>query len=140
MNSDVKERELNIAALTENLQQVLDFVDASLEEAECPVKTQMQIDVAVEEIFINIASYAYSPGKGDATVTMYVKDGVANITFCDSGTPYDPLAKEDPDVTLGADERPIGGRGIFMVKRSMDDITYEYKDGSNILKIKKNLR
>ncbi len=139
MNSDGKERELNIEALTENLQQVLDFVDASLEEAECPVKTQMQIDVAVEEIFINIASYAYSPGKGDATVTMYVKDGVANITFCDSGTPYDPLAKEDPDVTLTASERPIGGLGIYMTKKMMDDVIYEHRDGCNILTLVKTL-
>ncbi len=139
MNSDGKERELNIEALTENLQQVLDFADASLEEADCPVKTQMQIDVAVEEIFINIASYAYSPGKGDATVTMVVENGVANITFCDSGTPYDPLAKEDPDVTLTASERPIGGLGIYMTKKMMDDVIYEHRDGCNILTLVKTL-
>ena len=139
MNSDVKERELNIAALTENLQQVLDFVDVSLEEAECPVKTQMQIDVAVEEIFINIASYAYAPDTGDAKITFAVCDGAANITFYDSGTPYDPLAKEDPDVTLAASERPIGGLGIYMTKKMMDDVIYEHKDGYNILKLVRKL-
>lgn len=139
MITDGKERELNIEALTDNLQQVLDFVDAALEEANCPVKTQMQLDIAVEEIFINIASYAYAPGKGDATVKFSVEDGSAHITFYDRGTPYDPLAKEDPDVTLGASERPIGGLGIYMTKKMMDDVIYEHKDGCNVLKLVKKL-
>ena len=112
MNTDGRELELNIAALTENLQPVLDFVDAALEEADCPVKTQMQLDVA---------------------------DGSAIITFFDRGIPYDPLAKEDPDVTLAASERPIGGLGIYMTKKMMDDVIYEHKDGCNVLKLVKKL-
>ncbi len=139
MNTDGRELELNIAALTENLQPVLDFVDAALEEADCPVKTQMQLDVAVEEIFINIASYAYAPGSGDAKITFSVADGSAIITFFDRGIPYDPLAKEDPDVTLAASERPIGGLGIYMTKKMMDDVIYEHKDGCNVLKLVKKL-
>ena len=106
------------------------------------MKAQMQIDVALEEIFINIANYAYQPGKGPATVRVDVTDNplTVTITFVDHGIPYDPLAKDDPDVTLPADEREIGGLGIFMVKQSMDDVIYEYRDGHNILTIKKALK
>ena len=133
--------EIEVEASKEKLPEVMDFIEGKLEEADCPMKIQMQIAVAVEEIFVNIANYAYAPGKGMARIRTEITDEpAAVITFIDQGVHYDPLAKEDPDVTLGADERPIGGLGIFMVKRSMDDITYEYKDGSNILKIKKNLR
>ena len=101
----------------------------------------MQIEVAAEEIFINIASYAYAPDKGRATVRVEVSPDpvTVTITFIDQGMPYDPLAKEDPDVTLKAEDRPVGGLGIFMVKKTMDDVTYEYKDGKNILRIKKNI-
>ena len=100
----------------------------------------MQIDVAVEEIYVNIASYAYGDAEGEAIIRAGVTDAPKSveITFIDSGTPYDPLKKEDPDVTLSADKRPIGGLGIFMVKKSMDDMIYEYKDGQNCLTIKKN--
>ena len=131
--------ELVIEAKTENLDRVIGFVDEQLEAADCPVKTQMQIDVAVEEIFVNIASYAYVPNTGNATLRVDVHDDPAAVTliFSDSGIPFDPLAKEDPDVTLSIQERPIGGLGIFMVKKSMDDVSYEYKDGHNVLTIKK---
>ena len=134
-------RELNIEALTSNLQQVLDHVNACLEEADCPVKAQMQIDVSVEEIFINIASYAYAPGTGNAIVSVCFGEDPhrVEITFKDNGTPYNPLAKEDPDITLDASERPIGGLGIFMTKKMMDDVIYENRDGSNILTLVKNL-
>ena len=133
-------KELVIDALTENLPQVLGFVDEQLEAADCPMKTQIQIDVSVEEIFVNIANYAYAPGKGMAKIRVEVGGeplGVP-ITFIDSGVHYDPLAKEDPDVTLSAEERNIGGLGVFLVKNTMDDITYEYKDGQNILTLRKN--
>jgi anti-sigma regulatory factor (Ser/Thr protein kinase) len=106
------------------------------------MKAQMQIDVAVEEIFINIVSYAYSPEKGNAVVRVEVSEDPVNviITFLDHGIPYDPLKRDDPDVTLAADERPVGGLGIFIAKTVMDDVTYEYKDGQNILELKKNLK
>ena len=133
--------ELEIEAVTENLEEVQSFVEKHLEEADCPVKAQMQIGVAVEEIFINIANYAYAPDKGKATVRVEVSEEPVSvtITFVDHGVPYDPLAKDDPDVTLGVNDREIGGLGIFMTKNLMDDVTYEYKDGMNILKLKKNL-
>ena len=103
------------------------------------MKVQIQINIAVEEIFVNIAHYAYNPEVGPATIRVEIlEDPLAvSLTFIDQGTPYDPLAKEDPDVTLAADERTIGGLGIFMVKKSMDDVKYEYKEGSNILTIVK---
>ena len=134
-------RELNIEAKTENLDAVLGFVNQHLEEMECSMKTQMQIEVAVEEMFVNIAHYAYNPTIGPATIRVEVQNDplAVIITFIDHGVPYDPLKKEDPDVTLSAEERQIGGLGIYMVKKSMDDISYEYKDGQNILKIKKNI-
>ena len=132
-------RELDIEAKTENLDQVLAFVDEELEKYECGMKTQMQIDIAVEEIFVNIAHYAYNPAVGKATIRIEVTDGTVSLTFIDNGVPYDPLAKEDPDITLSAEERQIGGLGIFMVKKSMDDVKYEYKDGSNILTLSKDL-
>ena len=134
-------KELTVAAVVQNLDTVTDFVNEQLEACDCPMKAQMQIDIAIDELFSNIAHYAYSPEVGDATVRVEVTEEplAVVITFIDRGVPYDPLAKADPDTTLSAEERQIGGLGIYMVKKSMDDITYEYKDGQNILSIKKNL-
>ena len=135
-------KELTIAATVENIEVVTDFVGEQLEAYDCPMKAQMQINIAIDELFSNIAHYAYNPETGDATVRVEVIDDPLSvtITFIDKGIPYDPLKKEDPNITLSAEEREIGGLGIFMVKKTMDDITYEYKDGQNILKIKKNLK
>ena len=134
-------KELDVVAKTENLDVVTDFVNEQLEAAGCPLKILMQIDLAVEEIFVNIANYAYSPEEGPATVRVQTdsEKSTVDITFIDHGVPYDPLAKQDPDVTLSAEQRAIGGLGIFMVKKSMDDVTYEYRDGHNILTIKKGI-
>ena len=133
--------EMDIEAVNDNLAQVLEFVERHLEGATCSPRSKMQIALAVEEIFINIASYAYTPGKGHATVRVEVSEEpvVVTITFVDNGKPYDPVAREDPDVTLSSDDRPIGGLGIFLAKKTMDDVSYEYKDGQNILRLKKNL-
>ena len=131
--------ELRIKAKVENLNDVMAFVDAELEKLDCPMRAQMQIDVAVEELFVNIAHYAYAPGEGDAQITVRTADGMVEIEFRDSGVPYDPLAKADPDVSLSAEERQIGGLGIFMVKKTMDDMVYHYMDGQNVLKIRKKL-
>ena len=133
--------ELTVEAATDNLQAVIDFVDRQLEANGCSMKAQMQMDLAVEEIFVNIASYAYKPNKGNATVRIEVSDDpvTVTITFIDRGVPYDPLKKDDPDVTLSAAERKIGGLGIFLTKKVMDDVSYAYKDGQNILTLKKKL-
>lgn len=134
-------KELDITAIPDNLNTVLEFIDSHLEQAGCSMKIQMQIDLAVEEIFVNIAHYAYKPDIGPATVRVEVKpDGSAvTITFIDHGVPFDPLAKADPDVTLSSEQRQIGGLGVFLVKQNMDDIQYEYVNGSNILTMKKDL-
>ncbi|MCR5419698.1 MAG: ATP-binding protein [Lachnospiraceae bacterium] len=131
-------KEITVEADVSKLPVVTEFVDALLEEKECPLKVQMQIDVAIDELFSNICYYAYD-SSGDATVCVNI-DGepmTAEITFKDKGRPYDPLKKPDPDITLSAEERDIGGLGIFMVKKSMDEVLYEYKDGMNILTIRK---
>ena len=132
-------KELTIAATVENIEVVTDFVNQQLEELACPMKAQMQINIAIDELFSNIAHYSYNPEIGQATVRVEVMENplAVYITFIDNGVPYDPLSKEDPDLTLSAEERQIGGLGIYLVKMSMDEITYEYKDGQNILSIKK---
>lgn len=133
--------ELKITAKVENLTDVLGFIESQLGKTNCSIKAQMQIAVAVEEIFVNIANYAYHPEIGDAVLrTEIISDPPAiAITFIDEGVPYNPLAKPDPDVTLPAAQRKVGGLGIFMVKKSMDDLKYEYKDGKNIFTLIKHL-
>lgn len=136
-----REIQLNIPAAVDRLHEVLGQIDALLEEAECPMKIQMQIDLSVEEIFVNIASYAYGEEGGDVCISAVVTPDPKEITitFTDSGVKYDPIARENPDVTLPAEEREIGGLGIFLTKKSMDELEYEYADGKNILKMKKKL-
>ena len=132
---------IEVRATNENLTKVTEFIDLHLEEIGCPMKKMMQIDLAVEEIYVNVASYAYAPGTGDVTVCFEPQQqpAAAVITFMDQGVPYNPLAKEDPDVTLPTEERSIGGLGIFITKKSMDEISYEYREGKNILVLKKYL-
>lgn len=134
-------KELNIDATIENITKVTAFVDEQLEALDCPLKAQMLIDIAIDELFGNIAHYAYDPDVGPATVRVEVsKDLMAVIiTFIDHGIAYDPLKQEDPDIGLSAEERDFGGLGIYMVKKSMDEISYEYKDGQNILRIRKQI-
>ena len=134
-------KELTVPATLESLEQVQAFIEGELEECGCPMKTVMQISIAVEEIYVNIAHYAYHPYTGEATVRCQVGGDPlqVNIQFLDSGRPFDPLKKPDADTTLSAEERGIGGLGILMVKKSMDGVDYAYEDGKNILTIRKNL-
>ncbi|MBR3640554.1 MAG: SpoIIE family protein phosphatase [Oscillibacter sp.] len=134
-------KELTIEATVENIAPVTDFINAELEALDCPIKVQTQIDIAVDELFGNIAHYAYNPAVGPATVRVEVEDDpmAVLITFIDHGKPYDPLAADDPDVTLSAEDRKIGGLGVFLVKKTMDDVSYEYQNGQNILRIKKHI-
>ena len=132
--------ELQLEAKADLLPRVQDFVGEHLEAANCPPKVVMQIGVAVEEIYVNVANYAYESGTGPVTVRVEIlrDPATVQITFADSGIPYDPLKKPDPDITLSAAERQIGGLGIFITKKFMDDVSYEYKNGQNILTLKKN--
>lgn len=134
-------KELTIDATVENIEQVTEFIEGQLSEYGCPMKAQMQIAVAIDELFGNIAHYAYNPEVGPATVRVEVtQEPLASvITFIDHGVQYDPLVKADPDTSLSAEEREIGGLGIYMVKKSMDEISYEYRDGQNVLRIKKRM-
>ena len=137
MNHKIKK--LIIPADIDKLSDVTDFVNAVLEENDCTIKAQMQIEVALEELYVNIAHYAYPDKKGEAEIDVSVADGYVTITLIDSGIPYDPLAKPDPDVTLSAEKRQIGGLGIFMSKKLMDKISYEYSDAKNKLTVKKKI-
>lgn len=134
-------KELTIEATPKNIDEVTKFINEQLDDYGCALREKMAIDVAVEELFVNIAHYAYKPEIGYATVLVdVVEDPLSvEITFIDNGKPYDPLAKTDPDISLPVSQRPIGGLGIFIVKQSMDMVSYEYKDGKNILTIKKNI-
>lgn len=133
--------ELIIAAETERLDEVLSFVDRILEQYNCPMDVQIQIDIAVEEIYVNIANYAYNPEVGEATIRCTIENDPLRIIieFMDGGVPYNPLERENPDLDLSAEERDIGGLGIYMVKTSMDDVSYRHQNGKNIFKIQKNL-
>lgn len=134
-------KELTVPATLEKLDAVQAFLEEELEKNDCPMKAVMQISIAVEEIYVNIAHYAYHPEIGEATVRCSVGGDPLQVTiqFLDSGKPFDPLAKQDADTTLSAEERDIGGLGILMVKKSMDNVAYEYRDGCNILTLKKRL-
>lgn len=133
--------EITVPAIIENVEKVTAFVNAELEKINCPAKAKAEIDIAIDELFSNIANYAYNPEIGKATVKFEVQKNpmAVIITFMDNGKPYDPLKREDPNVTLSVAERQIGGLGIFMVKKSMDSVEYEYKDNHNILRIKKHI-
>ena len=128
-----------IKATRENLAKVNEAVEDFLADKPISFKTRTQIDLAVEEIYINIVSYAYPDSEGNAEIILSENNGEFVMTFIDEGVPYDPLAKPDPDTTLSASERQIGGLGIFLVKKIMDSVTYKYEDGKNILTISKKL-
>lgn len=134
-------KEMTLKAETAKIPELTAFVEEQLEALDCPMKAQMQIDVAVDEMFTNIASYAYGEGQGEATVRFDFDPStrVVSITFIDSGMPFNPLLKEDPDVTLPAEKRQIGGLGIYLVKKSMDSMDYHREDGRNILTITKGI-
>ncbi len=133
-------KEITLNATVENIEKVIAFVGTELKMLDCPMKVQLQFNIAIDELFGNIAHYAYQE-KGEATVRLEVEEEplAVILTFIDSGVPYNPLNADDPDTTLSAEERSIGGLGIFMVKKSMDEMTYRYEEGKNILSIKKKL-
>ena len=133
LKSDSVKR-LNVAPNLESLDDVTAFLEECLTEHGAPIKVISQVNVAADEIFSNIARYS---GATSVSVSCEAEDDRVVLRFADNGRPYDPTGREDPDITLSAEERDIGGLGIFMVKKTMDEIAYEYADGFNILTIKK---
>ena len=128
-------------AKAESLSDVLGFVEESLEKFECPIKLQTAICVAIEEVFVNVAHYAYPDGEGDMSLCIGFDTQSRVITFrmIDKGIPFDPLKKPDPDITLSAEEREVGGLGIFIAKKTMDSLNYSYENGENILTMIKKI-
>ena len=134
--------QMTVTAIVSQVKKVTEFVNRRLKILGCSERIRVQVDVAIDEIFSNIAHYAYQKGTGTATVTVDTEKDppCVVITFADQGVPYDPLAQERPDVTrLPKAVRPIGGLGLIMVKKIMDDVSYEYRDGQNILTIRKKI-
>ena len=134
-------QEMTFPAVIESISKVTEWIDETLEKLDCAMKAQMQIDVAIDEIFGNIARYAYPDQEGSATVKIAFHEAtrVFSITFVDQGIPFDPLSRKDPDTSLGLEEREIGGLGIFLVRKTMDDVSYAFKDGKNILCLRKRI-
>lgn len=127
-------------ALGKNLEPVISFLEENLESLGCPFKEEQQMCIAVEELFINIVNYAYPESAGPADVEIQeLPDRVIQIILRDGGVPFNPLELKDPDVTLKAEERQIGGLGIYMVKKSMDEVNYHYENGQNILILQKKI-
>jgi anti-sigma regulatory factor (Ser/Thr protein kinase) len=127
--------ELLVKANTENLDSVLSFIE---ESCECLAPSVMTLFlIAAEEIFVNIANYAYGTGDGDVKITTYTDDELVTVEFHDTGIAYNPTEHADPDVTLSADEREIGGLGLLMVKKIADEFSYERKGNENILIVRK---
>jgi anti-sigma regulatory factor (Ser/Thr protein kinase) len=136
------EKQLQVRADVDNFPEVSEFVEQCLEECGCTARAKFQLLVAVEEIFVNIAQYGYPDGPEEVLVDFHLEEGsspLACVCFSDRGIPFDPFSRPDPDVTLSAEERGIGGLGIYMVKQSMDTVSYEYRDGKNVVTIKRRI-
>jgi anti-sigma regulatory factor (Ser/Thr protein kinase) len=139
--ADLKERKSIV--LNNDIQEVpllATFVEGVCEEVCMDAATTMQMNLAMEEAVVNVMNYAYPIGeKGEIAIEATTDNGMLNFVIKDSGTPFDPTAKEDADTTLSAEERPIGGLGIFLVKQIMDNVSYEYKEGKNVLTLSKRI-
>lgn len=134
-----EEKVLRVPAKLEDLKEILDFVGSVLDANDCSPQADTQLRMALEEIYVNVTRYAYPSGDGWAEIRCGVDNGVATIEIIDGGTPFDPLAKPDPDTLLSGEERQIGGLGIFMVKSMVDEVKYEYSDGCNRLTMRKQI-
>ena len=132
--------EKTFSADLDALSEVVAFTESELEKADCPMKTALSLTVAIEEMFVNVANYAYTNG-GTATLAIEHDREKNEILFrlTDSGIPFNPLAKPDPDITLPVEKRKIGGLGIFMMKKAMDEVFYAKENGKNILTMIKKL-
>ena len=132
--SKIKRKQVFRADVLE-LDNVLSYVHSVIDK-KVEKNQSMKLDVVIEEIFVNIAKYAYDD-VGDVLIEVLFDKNKLIITFVDEGNPFNPLERDDPDTSLSSDERQIGGLGIYMVKKMMDKVKYEYKDNKNILIIEK---
>ncbi len=131
---------LIVPAKIENLQKVLDFVDEQLKSVEYVMKARLQLELSIEEAYVNIAKYAYKE-EGEVVICCDLDEDPLRLTvqFIDCGIPYNPLKNKDPDISRDAEKKEIGGLGILLIKKNVDDLWYEYRDGKNILTIQKIL-
>ena len=132
---------LTVPAKIENLQKVMDFLGDQLDSIDYVMKARLQLELSIEEAYVNIVNYAYESEEGEVLICCNVGESPLKVTmqFIDYGKPYNPLENEDPDLSLNVEEKEIGGLGIFLIKKNVDDISYEYCDGKNILTIQKKL-
>lgn len=133
-------KKILLEAVTDNLYPLLDIVDEELNKAECDQAVITDVNICIEEIFVNIASYAYGEQKGQAEMEVTIEDQLFSMIFKDSGIPYNPLERKTPDIGAGVQERKVGGLGVYMVKKMMDSVSYDYKEGMNCLKITKTIK
>lgn len=138
MQKNTKVEDITVEATIDNMKSVLDLAENLLTEASCPLPVVTRFLLSIEEIYVNVANYAYEDSVGNCRVQYTLSDSSMAIDVWDSGIPFNPLEREDPDITLKAEDRKIGGLGIFMTKTMMDEITYEYKDGQNHIWMKKS--
>ena len=141
-NMQSGEKRLTVTARADQLGEVLAFLDQEIPSDNYPAKARMQLSLAAEEAFINIARYAYAPLEGKVDISLCVSGDppVATLVFSDDGVPYNPLEKPDPDLTLPAQDREIGGLGVYMIKKNVDEARYRYEGGKNVLTLTKTLR
>ncbi len=138
---DLIDKQLELEAKLENVGRVVEFAEEEMKKVGCPMKTMMMVETALDEVFSNISMYAYPRTTGNARIRLFLDKEKKYLTvlFEDEGIPYDPTKKTDPDISLNAEERPIGGLGIFIVKKVMDSVSYERKGGKNYLTLRKQL-
>jgi len=138
-NDLTETKKITLPALIESVTRITEFSETEMEMHECPMKVIVQMNIAIDEIVSNVVNYAYGDEKGDVSVSLDFLDSprAVRMTFRDKGNPYNPLKNADPDITLSAEERNIGGLGIFIVKKNMDSMEYAFEDGENVLTITK---
>ena len=135
-------KEKILDAVVSNIDELAEFIDSQLSQLMVTESEKMKLQIAAEELFVNVASYAYAPGKGKILILAEVdpKDNKIELTFTDWGVPFNPLDREDPDITLPAEKRRIGGLGIFMVKKEADELDYWRKDQTNNVRLEKKFK
>lgn len=138
---EIIERELTVPATVESLRYITACLAELLASVHVPVAEKLQMEFAVEEMFVNIACYAYKDQQGTVVVRARLEKEPLCIEFAflDTGRAYNPLEQAEPDITSSLEDRAIGGLGIFLTKKNVDDVRYERSDGRNILTLRKYL-